>query len=139
MALVRKIDHIGIAVRDLNESLKVYEEVLGLTTRVQEMKDYDVLLAFIEVGDVLVELIQSTKPDGVFAKFVQEKGEGLHHIAYEVDDIESALKSVKEKGIKMIDEQPRKGADGLIAFAHQESMSGVLVEFVEKPSTSTPP
>lgn len=130
----KKIDHIGIAVKNLDETLKFYQDILGLecagTEIVEEQK---VKVAFLPIGDSEVELLESTEEDGPIAKFIEKKGEGIQHIAYRVDNIEKAIEEMKEKGIRMIDEKPRYGAGGAkIAFCHPKSTGGVLVELSER-------
>ena len=129
-----KIDHIGIAVSNLDETLKFYEEVLGMTcTGKEEVADQKVRVAFLPVGDSEVELLESTDPEGPIAKYIDKKGEGIQHIAFRVDNIEEAIANMKEKGIRMIDETPRYGAGGAkIAFCHPKSTGGVLVELSER-------
>ncbi len=132
--MVTKIDHIGIAVRNLDETLKFYEDILGIkcvsTEVVEEQK---VKVAFLPIGDTEVELLESTEEDGPVAKFIEKKGEGIQHIAYKVDDIEKAIEELKEKGIKLIDEKPRYGAGGAkIAFLHPKSTFGVLIELCQR-------
>ncbi len=132
--MVTKIDHIGIAVANLDEALKFYEEVLGIkcvgTEVVEEQK---VKTAFGPIGDTEIELLESTDKEGPIAKFIEKRGQGIQHIAYRVDDIEKALEEVKEKGIRLIDEKPRKGAGGAkIAFLHPKSTFGVLIELCER-------
>ncbi len=128
------IEHIGIAVKDLSQAVKYYEEVLGLTCyAVEEVKDQHVKTAFFKVGQTKIELLESTDPGGPVSKFIEKKGEGIHHLAFAVRDIEQALHEVREKNIRLIDEVPRKGAEGLdIAFLHPRSTFGVLTEFCEK-------
>ncbi|MGE5679977.1 MAG: methylmalonyl-CoA epimerase [Bacillota bacterium] len=128
------IEHIGIAVKDLEESIKYYENILGLKCyAVEEVKDQKVKTAFFMVGQTKLELLQSTSDDGPIAKFIEKKGEGIHHLAFAVNGIESALKEAEEKGIQLIDKTPRKGAEGLdIAFLHPKSTNGVLTELCEK-------
>ncbi|WP_432667485.1 methylmalonyl-CoA epimerase [Wukongibacter baidiensis] len=131
---VLKVDHIGIAVKNLDETLKFYTEALGLelhgTETVEEQK---VKVAFLPVGDTEVELLESTSPDGPIAKFIDKKGEGIQHIAFKVENIEEAIAHMKEKGFRMIDEKPRYGAGGAkIAFMHPKSSHGVLVELSER-------
>ena len=130
---VLKIDHIGIAVADL-EAAKNFYELLGLkVTDVEEVKEQKVKVAFVPVGDSEVELLESTEPDGPIAKFIEKKGQGMQHIAFRVDDIEAALEELKAKGVKLIDEKPRYGAGGArIAFLHPKSTFGVLVEISER-------
>jgi methylmalonyl-CoA/ethylmalonyl-CoA epimerase len=131
---VSHIEHIGIAVKDLEESIKFYENVLGLTCyNIEEVKDQKVKTAFFMVGQTKIELLQSTDPEGTVAKFIDKKGEGVHHVAFAVEGIESALADAENKGVQLIDKQPRKGAEGLnIAFLHPKSTIGVLTELCEK-------
>ena len=127
------IEHIGIAVKNLEESIKYYEEVLGLECyNIEEVKDQKVKTAFFKVGEVKIELLESTDPEGPIGKYIEKKGEGIHHIAFAVDKIEDKLKHAEEKGIRLIDTTPRKGAEGLnIAFLHPKSTYGVLTELCE--------
>ena len=127
------IEHIGIAVNSLEESIPYYEEVLGLTCyAIEEVKDQKVKTAFFKVGDTKIELLESTDPEGPIGKFVEKRGQGVHHIAFAVDGIDGALAEAEEKGIRLIDKQPRRGAEGLdIAFLHPKSTFGVLTEFCE--------
>lgn len=127
------IKHIGIAVKDLQASIKFYEDILGLKCyAIEEVKDQKVKTAFFKVGETKIELLESTEPDGPIAKFIEKKGEGIHHIAFAVDDVSKALKEFESKGIQLIDKQPRKGAEGLsIAFLHPKSTGGVLIELCE--------
>ncbi|MCF6464569.1 methylmalonyl-CoA epimerase [Clostridium sp. Cult2] len=132
--MVNKVDHIGIAVKNLDETLKFYEEVLGVKCVNKEViEEQKVKVAFLPLGDTEVELLESTKEDGPIAKFIEKKGEGIQHIAYRVDDIEKAIEVLKEKGIRLIDEKPRYGAGGAkIAFLHPKSTFGVLIELCER-------
>jgi methylmalonyl-CoA/ethylmalonyl-CoA epimerase len=131
---VLKLDHIGIAVKDLEESLKFYENVLGLRCEGTEVvEEQKVKVAFLPVGDTEVELLESTDEDGPIAKFIEKKGEGIQHLAFRVENIETAIEEMKEKGVKMIDEKPRYGAGGAkIAFCHPKSTNGILVELSER-------
>ena len=131
---VKKIDHIGIAVKNLDETMKFYADALGLKTVATEVvEDQKVRIAFIPVGDSEVELIESTSPDGPVAKFIESRGEGLQHIAFRVDNIEEALQELKSKGIRLIDEKPRKGGgEAMIAFVHPKATNGVLVEITQR-------
>jgi methylmalonyl-CoA/ethylmalonyl-CoA epimerase len=129
-----KVDHIGIAVKDLEESIKFYQDILGLelmgTEVVEEQK---VRVAFLPVGDTEVELLESTSEDGPIAKFIEKNGEGIQHIAFKVDNIEEAIEYMISKGMRMIDEKPRYGAGGAkIAFVHPKSSNRVLVELSER-------
>ena len=124
------IEHIGIAVKSLDESIKFYEDVLGLKCyKIEEVKDQKVKTAFFQVGQTKIELLESTDPEGPIGKFIQKKGEGMHHIAFAVNDINSSLEELKKNNIKLIDETTRKGAEALdIAFLHPKSANGVLIE-----------
>jgi methylmalonyl-CoA/ethylmalonyl-CoA epimerase len=124
------IEHIGIAVKNLGESIKFYENVFGLKCyAVEEVKDQKVKTAFFQVGETKIELLESTEPGGPISKFIEKKGEGIHHIAFKTKDINSSLKELKEKNIRLIDEHPSKGAEGLnIAFLHPKAANGVLIE-----------
>lgn len=132
------IEHIGIAVKNLDESIAYYEKVLGIPCyRIEEITDQKVKTAFFQVGQTKIELLESTAPEGPVGKFIEKRGEGIHHIAFAVEGIENALMEVKDKGVKLIDETPRPGAEGLnIAFLHPKSTFGVLTEFCEKPDIS---
>ena len=127
------IEHIGIAVKNLDESIKFYKNILGLECyNIEEVKDQKVKTAFFQVGDTKIELLESTDPDGPIGKFVEKKGEGIHHVAYAVENIEEKLKMAEENGVRLIDKEPRKGAEGLdIAFLHPKSTNGVLTELCE--------
>lgn len=124
------IEHIGIAVINLEESIKYYESVLGLKCyAIEEVKDQKVKTAFFKVGDTKIELLESTDPDGPIGKFLNKKGPGVHHIAFKVDDVDKALLDVQEKGVVLIDKQSRSGAENLqIGFLHPKSTGGVLTE-----------
>ena len=128
------IEHIGIAVKNLDESIKFYENILGLKCyTVEEVADQKVKTAFFQIGQTKIELLESTDPEGSIGKFIEKRGEGIHHIAYAVKGLESSLEELKSKGIKMIDEKPRRGAEGLnIAFLHPRDTFGVLTELCEK-------
>lgn len=129
-----KIDHIGIAVANLDETLKLYTDILGLDLAGTEVvADQKVRVAFLPIGDTEIELLESTEPDGPIAKFIENRGQGIQHIAFRVDNLEAALAEMKEKGIRLIDEQPRYGAGGAkIAFLHPKSTGGVLVELSQR-------
>ena len=132
--MVTKVDHIGIAVSNLEETLKLYTEILGLElSGVEVVEDQKVKVAFLPIGDTEIELLESTQPDGPIAKFIEKKGEGIQHIAFRVEDIHAALEDMRQKGVRLIDEQPRYGAGGAqIAFLHPKSTNGVLVELCER-------
>ena len=131
---VLKIDHLGIAVNSIDEGKNFWSDVLGLgfegTETVEEQK---VTTAFFPVGESEVELLESTSPDGPVAKYIEKKGQGIQHIAFRVENIETALQELKEKGVKLIDEKPRRGAGGaMIAFLHPKATGGVLVELCQR-------
>lgn len=128
------IEHIGIAVKSIDEAKKYYEKVLGLECyATEEVKDQKVKTAFFKVGQTKLELLEATDPESPVAKFIEKRGEGIHHIAFAVDSADEALKSVEEKGVKIIDKKSRKGAEGLdIGFLHPKSTFGVLTEFCSK-------
>lgn len=130
------IEHLGIAVANLEESIKYYEEVLGFKCySVEEVKDQKVKTAFFKVGQTKIELLESTSPDGPIGKFIEKKGQGIHHIAFAVEGLQESLDEVKSKGIQLIDEKPRPGAEGMnIAFLHPKSTYGVLTELCEEPN-----
>mgnify|MGYP000972415304 FL=1 len=132
--MVVKVDHIGIAVKNLEESLKFYEEILGMKCKGTEViEEQKVKVAFLPIGDTEAELLESTDEEGPIAKYIEKKGEGIQHIAYRVENIEKAIAEIKEKGIRMIDEKPRYGAGGAkIAFIHPKSTHGVLIELCER-------
>ncbi|ADL08563.1 methylmalonyl-CoA epimerase [Thermosediminibacter oceani] len=129
-----KIDHIGVAVKSIEEASKIYTELLGLEMHgVEEVAEQKVKVAFIPVGESEVELLESTDPEGPIARFIEKNGEGIQHIAFRVDDIEKALEELKQKGVRLIDEKPRYGAGGAkIAFIHPKATKGVLIELCER-------
>jgi len=131
---ISHIEHIGIAVKNIEESKKYYEEVLGLSCyAVEEVKDQKVKTAFFKVGDTKIELLESTSPEGPIGKFIEKKGEGIHHIAFAVPDTTEALKDISEKGVQLVDKVARSGAEGLnIGFLHPRSTHGVLTELCSK-------
>jgi methylmalonyl-CoA/ethylmalonyl-CoA epimerase len=130
---ISHIEHIGIAVKNLDEAVVYYEKVLGLKCySIEEVKDQKVRTAFFKVGQTKLELLESTEPEGPIGKFIEKKGEGVHHIAFAVNQIQNQLDKAREDGIQLIDEKPRKGAEGLnIAFLHPKSTHGVLTELCE--------
>ncbi|MEG6584006.1 methylmalonyl-CoA epimerase [Dendrosporobacter sp. 1207_IL3150] len=134
MFKVTKVDHIGIAVKDLEQAKKFYTEVLGMEVQGEEVVEQQkVKVCFIPSGDSEVELLESTSPDGPIAKFIEKNGEGIQHIALRVDNIEAALADLKAKGVRLIDETPRYGAGGAsIAFVHPKATGGILLELSER-------
>jgi methylmalonyl-CoA/ethylmalonyl-CoA epimerase len=132
--IIKKIDHIGIAVNDLEKTMSIYTDILGLKFKNTEtLEDQKINLATFLAGDVRIELVQPSHPDGPIAKFIDRRGEGMHHIAFRVENIDKSLKELTAKGVKLIDEKPRYGADGTrIAFIHPKDMNGILIELVER-------
>ncbi len=131
---ISHIEHIGIAVKNLDEAIKFYEEVLGFNCyTIEEVQDQKVKTAFFMVGKTKIELLEATSADSPVAKFIEKRGEGVHHIAFNTDDVQAALKVAEDKGVDLIDKTPRKGAEGLeIAFLHPKSTHGVLIELCAK-------
>jgi len=125
------IEHIGIAVVNLDEAIKYYENVLGLECyAIEDVKDQKVKTAFFKVGDTKIELLESTDPEGPIGKFIEKRGPGIHHLAFAMHDVARALTDAESNGVQLIDKQPRKGAEGLsIGFLHPKSTLGVLTEF----------
>jgi len=128
------IEHIGIAVANLDEAIKYWENVMGLTCyAIEEVADQKVRTAFFQVGEVKIELLESTDPEGPIGKFIEKKGAGVHHIAFAVENADAALAAVAEKGVQLIDQKSRKGAEKMnIGFLHPKSTLGVLTEFCSK-------
>ena len=131
---VTRLDHLGIAVKGIEQAGKFYTDILGLEIEdIEHVADQKVNVAFVPVADSEVELLASTDSDGPVAKYLDSRGEGVQHIAFRVEDIEEALKELKEKGVRLIDQAPRKGAGGAkIAFIHPKETNGVLVELCER-------
>lgn len=131
-----KVDHIGIAVKDLDQAKKFYSEMLGMEIMGEEVvEEQKVRVCFIPCGDSEIELLESTSPEGPIAKFIEKNGdkEGIQHIAVRVDSVETAIAELKEKGVRMIDEKPRYGAGGAkIAFVHPKATGGILLELSER-------
>lgn len=129
-----RVDHVGIAVKDLAASVKWYEETLGLHSKGTEVvQEQQVTVAFLPCGDSELELLESTSLEGPIARFIEKNGEGIQHIAIRVDDIDAALAELKEKGVRLIDQTPRYGAGGArIAFLHPKATHGVLLELCER-------
>ena len=132
---ISHIEHIGIAVKSIEESIKYYEEVLGLKCySIEEVTDQKVKTAFFQVGDTKIELLESTSPDGPIGKYLEKKGEVIHHIAFAVPNTTQALEIAAEKGVQLVDKVARPGAEGLeIGFLHPRSTQGVLTELCSKP------
>jgi methylmalonyl-CoA/ethylmalonyl-CoA epimerase len=134
---ISHIEHLGIAVKSIEESLPYYEQVLGLKCySIETVEDQKVKTAFFKVGQTKIELLEPTSPESAVAKFIEKRGEGIHHLAFCVTDgVDKALKDLESKDIKLIDSHTRKGAEGLnIAFLHPKSTLGVLTELCENPN-----
>lgn len=131
---ISHIEHIGIAVNSLEEAIPFYENMLGLKCyAVEEVKDQKVKTAFFMVGETKIELLESTDPEGPIGKFIEKKGQGIHHLAFATDDVNTSLNELEEKGVHLIDKKSRKGAEGLnIGFLHPKSTMGVLTEICGK-------
>ncbi|MCX8010811.1 MAG: methylmalonyl-CoA epimerase [Ignavibacteria bacterium] len=132
---IEKIEHIGIAVKNLEESIPLYENLFGLKCyKIEEVEDQKVKTAFFKIGDTKIELLEATNSDSPIAKFIEKKGEGIHHIAFATNDSKTAIDELKSKDVLLIDNEPRKGAENLdIAFIHPKSTKGVLIELCSEP------
>lgn len=133
---ISHIEHLGIAVKSLDEAIPYYENILGIKCySIEEVADQKVKTAFFKVGQTKLELLEPTSDESPIAKFIEKRGEGIHHLAFAVEDgVANALAEMEGKGVRLIDKAPRKGAEGLnIAFIHPKSTHGVLTEFCEKP------
>lgn len=128
--MFKKLNHIGIGVRDVEQAAKLWTEVFGAKAK-SPVTERDIKVVMIPIGDILVELIAPIGDQGVMAKFLEKRGEGIHHLCFEVDDIYSAMKELTAKGMELIDKEPREGAEGKIAFLHPKSTYGVLTEIVQ--------
>jgi len=128
------IEHIGIAVKSIEESRNFYEQVLGLECfKIEEVADQKVKTAFFMIGQTKIELLEATDPESAIAKFIEKRGTGVHHIAYSVENVDEALQEVEAKGVQLIDKKGRKGADNMnIGFLHPKSTESVLTEFCSK-------
>lgn len=131
--MIKKVNHVAIAVKDIDEGLKTFENLLGLkASHVKEVPEQKIKVAMIHVGDVEIELIQPTAPDTGVAKFLESRGEGVHHICFEVDDVDNELQAMAAKGVETIDKKGRVGLAGKIGFLHPRSAKGVLIELAQK-------
>jgi len=128
--MIRKIDHLGIAVKNLEESVSYYEKALGMKCEhIEEVESQKVRTAFFHCGDVHIELLEATSDESPIAKFIEKNGEGIHHIAFDTDDIQAQLKQASDNGVKLIHEKPFEGAaNKLVAFLHPKTTHGVLTE-----------
>ncbi len=131
--MIKKVDHLGVAVKSIEDALGLYRDALGLhVEKVQEQPSDGVKVCFLPVGDSEIELLEPLSDEGPLAKFLENKGEGIHHICLEVDDIDRELKDLEAKGVQLIDKVSRPGAVGKVAFLHPRSTKGVLLELVQK-------
>ena len=134
---ISHIEHLGIAVKSLEQAIPYYENILGMKCySIEEVADQKVKTAFFMVGQTKIELLEPTSPESTIAKFIEKKGEGIHHLAFAVEDgVQNALSELEGKGVQLIDKAPRAGAEGLsIAFLHPKSTLGVLTELCENPN-----
>ena len=133
---ISHIEHLGIAVKSLDEAIPFWEKKLGLKCyAIEEVKEQKVRTAFFKIGQTKIELLESTDPEGPIGKFIEKKGEGVHHVAFAADGLQSNLDELAANGVQLIDKTPRKGAEGLnIAFLHPKSTAGVLMELCEDPA-----
>ena len=131
---MQKIEHIGIAVKDLDKGNELYKKLLGKAHyKIEEVASEGVKTSFFKVGFNKIELLEATKPDSPIAKFIEKKGEGIHHIAYAVKDIRKEMERLKKEGFRLLNEEPKKGADNkLVCFVHPKSAGGVLVELCQE-------
>ena len=131
---MKKVEHIGIAVKDLNNSNKLFQQLFNQSAyKVETVDSEHVSTSFFQLGDTKIELLEATSKDSVIAKFIDKKGEGIHHIAFEVDDIYAEMERLKKEGFQLINETPKKGADNkLVCFLHPKSSNGVLIELCQE-------
>ncbi len=134
--MLKKIYHLGYAVEDIAAAARFYEEHFGVQVgEPEEVAEQGIVATMFEVGESMVELVQPTRPDSPVGRFLQKRGEGFHHVAFQVEDLQASLKELKESGVELIDEEPRVGASGArMAFVHPKGAHGVLTELVELPS-----
>jgi len=133
--MIKRIDHIAVAVEDIERALGVFRDALGLRlSHVETLPEQDVKVAFLSVGESEIELLEPIGPESGVARFLAKQGEGLHHICLEVEDIDAALAELKGRGMRLINKRPVAGAHGRVAFIHPKSTHGVLIELLERPS-----
>jgi methylmalonyl-CoA/ethylmalonyl-CoA epimerase len=132
--MFKNVEHIGIAVKDLNASITLFEQLLNVKSyKTEAVESENVSTAFFQTGETKIELVASSSPDGTIAKYIEKKGEGIHHIAFEVENIESEMARLKESGFVLLNEQPKKGADNkLVCFLHPKSTNSVLIELCQE-------
>jgi len=132
--VIKKIDHVGLAVKNLDDALAFYRDILGIQPKsIEDVESDKIRSAFLDVGDAHFEVMEPTSPDSPVAKFLEKRGEGMHHVSLEVDDIRAELRKLEAKGVALIDKEPRMGAHYTVAFVHPRSTGGVLIELTEKP------
>lgn len=138
--MIKKVEHIGIAVKNLEQAIRTFEKLLETNCyKIEVVEDQKVKTAFLKVGETKIELLEATAPDSPIAKFIERRGEGIHHIAFEVENLKSKLMELKELNFQLIDENPRLGAeDFLIAFVYPKSVNGVLTEFCQTHNANKP-
>jgi methylmalonyl-CoA/ethylmalonyl-CoA epimerase len=131
--MIKKIEHLGIAVNSIEESIKTFETLLGINCyKIEEVASEGVKTAFLQVGESKIELLEATNPDSPIAKFLEKKGRGIHHIAFDTSDIEKEIERLTSEGFELIHKTPKDGADGkIIAFLHPKSTEGILVELCQ--------
>jgi methylmalonyl-CoA/ethylmalonyl-CoA epimerase len=131
--MFKRMDHVGIVVNDIDATIKTYQDQLGFTlVQRVEIPEQKVVAAFLDAGNSTIELISPTDADSGTAKYLANRGEGTHHVAYEVNDIEAALAELKAQGLRLIDEKPRHGVHGLVAFIHPKATNGMMIELLQK-------
>lgn len=132
--MMNKIEHLGIAVKDIESSISLYEKLLGISCyKKEEVASEGVITAFFKTGENKIELLGATSPESTIAKFIDKKGEGIHHIAFDVDDIYAEMERLKNEGFQLINEKPKDGADNkLICFLHPKGTNGVLIELCQE-------
>jgi len=131
--MIKRVDHIAIAVKSLDEALSVFENLFGLkAAHIEELPDHGVKVAAIPIGDGEIELLEPIDPEGGVAKFIERRGEGIHHLCLEVDNIDEELKSLAERGFELIDKVGRKGLAGRVGFLHPRAAKGVVIELAQK-------
>lgn len=132
--MLKNIDHLGVAVKSIEETLKFYRDVMGIEpSGVEEVPSQKVKVAFLPVGESNIELLESLAPDGPIAKHIEKRGEGIAHVAFRVDDIDKTLADLKEKGVRLLNKEPQPGAHGArIAFVHPKEAHGILIELCER-------
>jgi len=137
--MIKRLDHIAVAVKDMQAALAIYEDALGLTcTHVEEIPEQKVKVAFLPTGDSEIELLEPTEADSGVARFLEKQGEGMHHICLEVDDLEATLAELRARGMSLLSDRPQRGAHGRIAFLHPKGTHGVLIELMERETAHDP-